>query len=259
MSISKSVEWAVELVDFAKSYSTGWLGGRFHAVKAVTLRLAPGQVLGLLGPNGSGKSTTLKALAGLLRPSGGRCLIFGHRAGSDEARALVGYLPESPQFPGHLTGREFLQYCGGLSSLSEDTIKQRVAEILQWSGLTHAAGQRLGAYSKGMLQRLGLAQAILHDPPLVLLDEPASGLDPEGRLALNRLIRDLADREKTVVLSSHLIAQAEQLCDRIAILGRGRVLVEGTPVELLGAGREHAPQPSRLEKLYLEKLGVAHV
>src|ERR1700709_1909633 len=247
-------EWAIELIGFGKSYPSGWLGGRSQAVGSLNLRLAPGQVLGLLGPNGSGKSTTLKALGGLLRPSRGRCLIFGHLAGSDEARALVGYLPELPQFPTHLTGREFLYYCAGLSSLGDELTAERVPEILQWSGLTTAAGQRLGIYSKGMLQRLGLAQAILHDPPVVLLDEPASGLDPAGRMALSRLIRDLSVRGKTVVFSSHLLAQTEQLCDRLAILGRGQILVEGTPSELLGTVRDDVPQPSRLETLYLEKL-----
>jgi len=255
MTVAPKVSWAVELVGFGKNYSAGWASGRVSAVDVLTLRLAPGQVLGLLGPNGSGKSTTLKALGGLLTPTRGQCLIFGHPAGSDEARALVGYLPELPQFPLHLTGREFLQYCGELSSLREEVITERVAEVLAWSGLTAAAERRLATYSKGMSQRLGLAQAILHEPPLVLLDEPASGLDPAGRLALNRLIRDLPTRGTTVVFSSHLLAQTEQLCDRIAILGRGQILAEGTAAELLGEDRDEAPQPSRLEKLYLEKIG----
>lgn len=254
MILTAETPWAVELIGFGKSYRAGWSGNRTQAVNSLNLRLPAGQVLGLLGPNGSGKSTTLKALGGLLRPTRGQCLIFGHPAGSDEARALIGYLPELPQFPLHLTGQEFLHYCAGLSSLRADLISGRVAEVLAWSGLLSAAKQRLGAYSKGMLQRVGLAQAILHDPPLVLLDEPASGLDPAGRLALNRLIRDLAARGKAVVFSSHLLANTEQLCDRLAILGRGEILVEGPPSELLGTLREEVPQPSRLEKLYLEKL-----
>ncbi len=256
MMLAVETPWAVELVGFGKSYRTGWIGSQMAAVRSLTLRLAPGQVLGLLGPNGSGKSTTLKALGGLLAPTRGHCLIFGHPAGSDEARALIGYLPELPHYPLHLSGREFLHYCGGLSSLAEETISERVSEVLTWSGLSAAAEQRLGTYSKGMLQRVGLAQAILHDPPLVLLDEPASGLDPSGRLALNRLIRDLAARGKTVVFSSHLLANTEQLCDRLAILGRGEILIEGTPAELLGTVRDEVPQPSRLEKLYLEKLAA---
>jgi ABC-type multidrug transport system ATPase subunit len=223
-------------------------------VRSLTLRLAPGQVLGLLGPNGSGKSTTLKALAGLIAPSAGTCRVFGHAAGSDAARALAGYLPESPQFSPHQSGRGFLEYCAGLSSLAATAAARRVDEVLRWSGLADAAEQGLGTYSKGMTQRLGLAQAILHEPPLLLLDEPASGLDPEGRLALNRLIRDLAAHGTTVVFSSHLLAQAEEVCDRFALLGRGRLLAEGTPAELLGTARPANPEPSRLEKLYLEKL-----
>lgn len=224
------------------------------AAGPITLRLAPGQVLGLLGPNGSGKSTTLKALAGLIAPTAGTCRIFGQRAGSAAARALVGYLPESPQFPPHLTGRGFLEYCAGLSSLNRVTAARRVGEVLRWSGLGAAAEQGLGTYSKGMTQRLGLAQAVLHEPPLVLLDEPASGLDPAGRLALNRLIRDLASGGTTIVFSSHLLAQAEEVCDRLAILGRGRLLAADSPAELLGTERPAQPALARLEKLYLEKL-----
>jgi ABC-type multidrug transport system ATPase subunit len=254
MTAAIDVPWAIELSGFVKSYAAGWTGRRAGAVQDLTLRLAPGQVLGLLGPNGSGKSTTLKALAGLLVPTAGECRIFGHAAGCAAARALVGYLPESPQFPSHLTGREYLYFCAGLSSLDRATATLQVGEVLHWAGLGAAADQRLGTYSKGMLQRIGLAQAVVHDPPLVLLDEPAGGLDPAGRLALNRLVRDLAARGTTVVFSSHLLAQAEELCDRIALLGRGRLLLEGTPAKILGTERVAVPQPSRLEKLYLEKL-----
>lgn len=254
MSAAATAAWAVDFAGFAKSYRTGWTGGCIHAVLPLTLRLAPGRVLGLLGPNGSGKSTALKALAGLIAPTTGTCRVFGLVAGSDAARPLVGYLPESPQFPPHLTGRGFLEYCAGLSSLDRAIAPQHVDGALRWSGLADAATQALGTYSKGMIQRLGLAQAVLHDPSLVLLDEPASGLDPEGRLALNRLIRDLAARGKTVVFSSHLLAQAEELCDRIAILGRGRLLAEGTPAELLELERPANSAPSRLEQLYLERL-----
>jgi len=251
---SAKAPWAAELADFSKRYPTGWTGGQLHAVRGLTLQLAPGQVLGLLGPNGSGKSTTLKALAGLLQPSAGECRIFGHQAGSNEARALVGYLPESPHFPPHLTGRGLLEYCAGLSSIGKAEAAESIGEVLRWSGLGAAAGQRVDTYSKGLTQRLGLAQAVLHDPPLVLLDEPASGLDPAGRMELSRLIRNLAARGKTVVFSSHLLTQAAELCDRLALLGQGRLLAEGTPGELLGPLPSPGADASPLERLYLEKV-----
>lgn len=250
--------WAVELADFAKSYPTGWRGRPVEAVRSLSLQLAPGQVLGLLGPNGSGKSTTLKALAGLVTPSAGQCRVMGHAAGSDAARAQVGYLPESVRFAPHQTGREFLRYCAGLSSLPADRAAPRIEAVLAWAGLGAAAGRRIATYSKGMRQRLGLAQAIVHEPAVVLLDEPASGLDPEGRLALAKLIRDLVAQGRAVVFSSHLLAQAEEICDRIAILGQGRLLAEGTPAELLGQAHRPAAESSPLEKLYLEKLRGQH-
>lgn len=223
-------------------------------MQGLSLSLAQGLVLGLLGPNGSGKSTTLKALAGLVRPTAGCCRIMGWEAGGDAARSLVGYLPESLRLSPHQTGREFLHYCAGLSSLSASRAVGRVQAVLDWTGLGGAADRRIATYSKGMSQRLGLAQAVVHEPPVVLLDEPASGLDPAGRVALTRLIRELAEAGRTVVFSSHLLAQAEEVCDRLAILGRGRLLAFGTPTELLGAPEPRVTGLSRLEKIYLEKI-----
>jgi ABC-type multidrug transport system ATPase subunit len=249
LSDSREAPWAVELIEFGKSYRPCWTRPQVAAVQGISLRLARGQVLGLLGPNGSGKSTTLKALAGLLVPTAGRCLVCGHAAGSGEARGQVGYLSESPAFAPHLTGREFLSFCAGLSAASPS----RVDEMLAWSGLAGDADRRLATYSKGMRQRIGLAQAVLHDPAVVLLDEPAGGLDPGGRLSLGTLIRDLASRGKAVVFSSHLLAQAGEWCDQIAILGKGRLLAAGTPAEL-GVDADATPQPSPLERLYLEKV-----
>lgn len=252
--MSKADTWAVELVGLGKSYRLGWTGRWRHALQGLTLRLASGQVLGLLGPNGSGKSTTLKALAGLLAPTTGECRIHGHPAGSDAARALVGYMPESACFPPHLTGREFLHYCAGLSSLTKQDAAGRVREVVAWTGLGAAAEQRLATCSKGMRQRIGLAQAVLHDPAVLLLDEPGAGLDPAGRLALNSLIRDFAARGRAVVFSSHLLTLAGEWCDQLALLGRGRLLVGGTREELLGGRSEVMPSLSPLEKLYLEKV-----
>jgi ABC-2 type transport system ATP-binding protein len=240
--------WAVEVRGLTKVYGAGQV-----AVSDLSLQATAGEVLGLFGPNGSGKSTTLKALAGLLRPSRGECLVCGHPAGSDAARAAVGYLPDTPRFPVHQTGREFLAYCAGLSGLGAKAVAQ-VEEVLAWSTLDGAADRPLSTYSKGMLQRLGLAQAVVHDPKVVLLDEPAGGLDPEGRMMLGSLIRGLAGRGKAIVFTSHLLGQAEALCDRLALLGQGRLLAVGTSAELLGTGPAMAHAPSRLEQLYLEKL-----
>jgi ABC-type multidrug transport system ATPase subunit len=247
-------QWAVKLDGFAKTYCSGWSGRGIVAVEGVSLQLARGQVLGLLGPNGSGKSTTLKALAGLVRPSSGSCRVMGHPAGSDEARASVGYLPESTRLATHQTGTEFLRYCAGLSSLPAARAAERIQAVLQWAGLGEAAERRIATYSKGMLQRLGLAQAVLHEPKVVLLDEPTSGLDPEARLSLVRLIRELAAQGCAVVLTSHLLAQAEEICDQIALLGRGRLLASGPVAELTGGFERMPSAPSRLEALYLEKL-----
>lgn len=249
MSQSREAPWAVELAGFGKVFRPHWTRRPVVAVCDLSLRVTRGQVLGLFGPNGSGKSTTLKALAGLVFPTSGECRICGYPAGSEAARGLVGYLPESPRFAPHQTGREFLDYCAGLSAIE----KSRVEEVLAWSGLRDAADRRLATYSKGMMQRIGLAQAVLAEPAVVILDEPASGLDPAGRLALTRLIHDLRARGTTIVFSSHLLAQAAELCDQIAILGQGRLLALGSPEELLDVPRSTAVQPSRLEALYLEK------
>lgn len=246
--------WAVELDAVGKSYAGGWSGGRHEALSGVSLKLASGQVLGLLGPNGSGKSTTLKVLAGLLTPTQGKCWILGHAGGSDAARAKVGYLPDSLRFPVGHTAREILSYYAALSAVPEHEVGSRVGALLEWSGLAAVADRRIGTFSKGMRQRLGLAQAVVHEPQVVLLDEPASGLDPGGRLELARLLRELGGMGCTVVFSSHLLAQAETVCDRLALLGGGRLLVEGTPQELLGPGLAREREASLLEKLYLEKM-----
>ncbi len=255
-----SDHWAVALEGVAKCYARGRFGSgtEVQALQRLTLKVAPGQVLGLLGPNGSGKSTTLKILAGLIRPSVGQAMILGHPAGSGEARSLIGYLPESLRLATHQTGAEFLRYCAGLSSIPTRHAEARVKAVLLWAALGPAAERRVETYSKGMLQRLGLAQAVLHEPQVVLLDEPASGLDPEGRQAMVRLIRDLAAQGRTVILTSHLLAQAEQICDRLALLSDGRLLASGSTAELLGTLDRTPPAATRLESFYLEKRHGQH-
>jgi ABC-2 type transport system ATP-binding protein len=203
------------------------------AVKDLSLRIEPGEVYGLLGPNGSGKSTTLKIILGLVSPTSGRTEIFGRDSRLVESREAVGFLPENPYFYKYLTGAETLRFFGRLCGMTGATLKSRVNELLDLVGLNKARDRRLGTYSKGMLQRIGLAQALIHDPRLVVLDEPTAGVDPAGSREIRDLIMDLKRRGITVLLSSHLLAQAQEICDRIGILSDGVLVREGRLQDLI--------------------------
>jgi ABC-2 type transport system ATP-binding protein len=191
-------------------------------------------VYGLLGPNGSGKSTTLKIILGLVSPTRGETRIFGHDSTRVASRASVGFLPESPYFPKFLTAAETLRFFGKLCGMHGSQLSARVSELLELVGLTEARDRRLRGFSKGMLQRIGLAQALVHDPQLVVLDEPTAGVDPAGSREIRDLIVDLKRRGKTVLLSSHLLSQVQEVCDRIGILANGVLVREGRIDELLG-------------------------
>ena len=206
---------------------------RVVAVKDLNLRIEPGEVYGLLGPNGSGKSTTLKIILGLVSPTRGRTEIFGRDSRLVESREAVGFLPENPYFYKYLSGAETLRFFGRLCGMTGATLKSRVNELLDLVGLNKARDRRLGTYSKGMLQRIGLAQALIHDPRLVVLDEPTAGVDPAGSREIRDLIMDLKRRGITVLLSSHLLAQAQEICDRIGILADGLLVREGRLQELI--------------------------
>ena len=206
---------------------------RVIAVNDLTLRIEPGEVYGLLGPNGSGKSTTLKIILGLVSPTRGRTEIFGRDSRLVESREAVGFLPENPYFYKFLTGEETLRFFGRLCRMRGATLRGRVNELLDLVGLNKARDRRLGTYSKGMLQRIGLAQALIHDPRLVVLDEPTAGVDPAGSREIRDLIMDLKRRGITVLLSSHLLAQAQEICDRIGILADGVLVREGGLQELI--------------------------
>jgi len=212
---------------------------RHEVLHGVSLYAAAGEILGFLGPNGAGKTTTIKIILGLLRPDSGSVTIFGSRAGGREAARRVGYLPETPYFHPHLTLREFLEFCGGLSGLSGDSLRGRVAETISLVGLEHHGTRPLKGFSKGMLQRAGLAQAILHDPDLLILDEPFSGLDPIGRKTVRDILVDLRHRGKTIFFSSHILPDMEALCDRTTIIKDGVVTRSVTLDEVfrLGEGR----------------------
>ena len=206
---------------------------RIVAVKDLNLRIEPGEVYGLLGPNGSGKSTTLKIILGLVSPTRGRTEIFGQDSRLVQSRDAVGFLPENPYFQKFLTGEETLRFFGRLCGLRGAPLKNRINELLDLVGLTKARKRRLGTYSKGMLQRIGLAQALIHDPRLVVLDEPTASVDPAGSREIRNLILDLRRRGITVLLSSHLLAQAQEICDRVGILADGILVREGRLQELI--------------------------
>jgi ABC-2 type transport system ATP-binding protein len=203
------------------------------AVRDLNLRVEPGEVYGLLGPNGSGKSTTLKIILGLVSPTRGRTEIFGRDSTLVDSRATVGFLPENPYFYKYLSGEETLRFFGKLCGLRGAALQKRVDELLELVGLTNARNRRLGTYSKGMLQRIGLAQALINEPKLVVLDEPTAGVDPAGSRDIRNLILDLRGRGITVLLSSHLLAQAQEICDRVGILANGVLVREGRLDELL--------------------------
>ena len=203
------------------------------AVHDLNLHVAPGQIYGLLGPNGSGKSTTLKIILGLIPPTHGSAAIFGRDSNLVASREAVGFLPENPYFYKYLSGRETLRFYGKLCGLRGARLRERVAELLELVGLTSAADRRLGGYSKGMLQRIGLAQALVQEPKLIVLDEPTAGVDPVGAREIRDLILDLKRRGITVLLSSHLLEQVQEICDRIGILADGVLVREGALDDLL--------------------------
>ena len=206
---------------------------RIVAVKDLNLRIEPGEVYGLLGPNGSGKSTTLKIILGLVSPTRGRTEIFGFDSRLVESRVAVGFLPENPYFYKFLSGEETLRFFGRLCGLRGASLDNRINELLDLVGLNKARKRRLGTYSKGMLQRIGLAQALIHHPRLVVLDEPTAGVDPAGSREIRDLILDLKRHGITVLLSSHLLAQAQEICDRVGILANGVLVREGHLQELI--------------------------
>ncbi|MFM8888222.1 MAG: ABC transporter ATP-binding protein [Chthoniobacterales bacterium] len=209
---------------------------RVVAVQDLSLSVDKGEVYGLLGPNGSGKSTTLKILLGLVTATSGTTRVFGEDSNSVRSRRDVGFLPENPYFYKFLTGAETIRFFGKLSGMGGDALEARVNELLELVGLTDAAARRVGSYSKGMLQRIGLAQALVQDPGLLVLDEPTAGVDPVGSREIRDLILELKARGKTVLLCSHLLSQVQEVCDRVGILARGRLVREGRVEDLLAIG-----------------------
>jgi len=225
---------AVVTQQLRKEFSLGWGRGRVLAVEGLDLEVRRGEVFGLLGPNGSGKSTAMKMILGLLRPTSGRAEVCGCRAGTLAARRQIGFLPENPYFPAFLCGAELVRYYGRLSGMGGKKLEERVEELLSLVRLEGEAGRRpLRTYSKGMVQRAGLAGALVSDPEIVMLDEPTAGVDPAGSREIRDLILELKRRGKTVIFSSHLLEQVEDVADRVSILHRGQKLREGRLEDLL--------------------------
>jgi ABC-2 type transport system ATP-binding protein len=228
-----------------KSYRRGFFGrGRQQALKGVSFRVERGEIFGLLGQNGAGKTTFIKIALGIARRTGGNATMLGYPAGDRRARKLVGYLPENMRVPRHLTAMTALYYYGGMSGLSQSEVRRRAPELLSMVGIAERAKDSVATYSKGMLQRLGLAQAMLHDPDLYILDEPTDGLDPLARSQVRGYLADLKKRGKTVFLNSHILQEVEVICDRVAILHQGELKSIGDVQDLR---RQHTQSPQGLE------------
>lgn len=224
---------AVQITHLTKEFPTPFKKSKVRAVDDVSLTIMPGKVYGLIGPNGSGKSTTMKALLGLLAPTAGSCYVFGKNSMKTDSRQDIGFLPENPYFYKHLTGEETLRFYAKLCGLRGKKLTQRVDEMLSLVSLQDARKRRIGAYSKGMLQRIGLAQALIHDPRLLILDEPTAGVDPLGSRMIRDLIVDLKKRGVTVFLCSHLLEQVQEICDNVGIIFKGKIVKEGKLEDLI--------------------------
>ena len=225
----------IKVEGLSKSYPMGFWRRRTRVLTDLSFAVARNEIVGFLGPNGAGKTTTIKILNRLAFPDSGTVTVFGEEAGRrPELRRRIGFMPEQPYFYEYLTGEEFLGLCGHLNGLPRAEIAKRSRRMLSRVGLEGAGGTAIRKYSKGMMQRLGLAQALLHEPELVILDEPMSGLDPVGRMEVRNLILELKASGKTVFFSSHIISDVEALCDRVIILLKGRKVAEGRVEELVG-------------------------
>ncbi|MDB4937949.1 MAG: transporter ATP-binding protein [Labilithrix sp.] len=219
-----------------KTFVKPFTGKKVEAVRGVSFEVRRGDIFGFLGPNGAGKTTTIKMLTGLIFPTSGRATILGQDVPSSEAMGKVGFLPENPYVYPYLTPREFVSMCGRLNGMGGKHLAREVERVIERVGIAYAMDRRVGALSKGMLQRTGFAAAIVHSPELLILDEPMSGLDPVGRKEVRDLIVEEARLGRTVFFSSHILSDVELLCDHVTILRRGEVVAGGAMKDLLGAG-----------------------
>jgi ABC-2 type transport system ATP-binding protein len=230
----------VRIEGITKDFRPGLGIRRRRVLHGISFSVREGEIFGFVGPNGAGKTTTLKILMGLIRATSGAASILGHDVGETAYRRHVGFLPENPYFYDFLSGREILAFYARLSGVPRARLRSRVDTLLEWVGLKDAADARLRTYSKGMLQRIGIAQALVHDPQVVFLDEPMSGLDPIGRKEVRDLILRLRSEGKTVFMNTHILSDVEMLCDRVAIIVRGRIHFEGAAHDFQLGGEPEA-------------------
>ena len=219
----------------AKTFRKPFTGRKVDAVRGVSLEVRRGEIFGFLGPNGAGKTTTIKMLTGLIAPTAGRATILGEPVPSPDAMGRVGFLPENPYVYPYLTPREFVALCGRLNGMGGKALRVAVERVIERVGMTYAIDRPVRMLSKGMLQRTGVAAALVHEPELLILDEPMSGLDPVGRKEVRDLIIEESNRGKTIFFSSHILSDVEMLCDRVCILRRGEVVAQGGIDELVAS------------------------
>jgi ABC-2 type transport system ATP-binding protein len=229
----------IEAQELRKIYRARFKARRIAALDGVSFRVEPGQVFGLLGPNGAGKTTTVKILLGLTHPTEGSARLSGLLVGDPASRRSVGYLPEGHRFPGYMTARQTLWTFGRMSGLDSAALRRRVPELLERVRLSAWTDVRVKKFSKGMTQRLGMAAALVHDPDILLLDEPTDGVDPVGRREIRDLLQEEAGRGKAILLNSHLLSEIERTCDRVAVLREGRVVAEGRIEDLTASGSRY--------------------
>jgi ABC-2 type transport system ATP-binding protein len=242
----------IQVQHLVKDHVSHFLRRKFRALQGIDFTVSRGEVFGLLGPNGAGKTTTQKLLLGLLKPTEGSVTVLGYPAGHPKALEKIGFLPENPYFYSYLTAEEFLDFFGRLFGLSTAERKKKIDELLHLVSLEDARKRHVRKFSKGMLQRLGIAQALINDPELIFLDEPNTGLDPVGRRDIRRIIKGLKDQGKTILLNSHLLPDVNELCDRIMILHHGRCVALTSVEEISKSGHYHD-----LEEFFMEAIDQA--
>jgi ABC-2 type transport system ATP-binding protein len=247
-------QYLIETISLTKIFPDWWGRAKVIAVEDLNLRIRSNEIYGFLGPNGSGKTTTIKMLLNLLHPSSGAAFVMGGSVGDPKISARIGYLPEESYLYKYLTARETLHFYGRIFGLPSSVRKARVETLLEMVGLSGMGNRQIGTFSKGMARRIGLAQALINDPDLLILDEPTSGMDPLGTRQMKDLFVELAQRGKTILLCSHLLADVEDICDRISILYGGRMQVEGTVKELLQHCDETQIRSEKLSDQALEQI-----